>query len=252
MAVFSRPGTSHNLSMGIVGLPNVGKSTLFNALTLQSVPAEKFPFCTIEPEEGRVEFKDDRFDHLVNLYKPSSKVPAYLTIFDIAGLIKGAYKGEGLGNHFLDHIRRTDGIFHVVRCFDDTEVVHVDGDTNPLRDVKIIKDELRFKDLEMIDNQMTAQKRATVTDPIKKKFESATYQKLKDTLEEKWANEAEWTQDEAKFISGLNLFTTKEMIYLANISEDDYINNNENKHLKSLMAAEKKRNFQQQIFVKIS
>ncbi|KRH95141.1 putative GTP-binding protein (ODN superfamily) [Pseudoloma neurophilia] len=239
MTVFSRPGTSHNLSMGIVGLPNVGKSTLFNALTLQSVPAENFPFCTIAPEEGRVEFKDERFDFLVDLYKPSSKIPAYLTIFDIAGLIKGAYKGEGLGNQFLDHIRRTDGIFHVVRCFDDTKVIHVDGDTNPLRDVKIIKDELRFKDLEMVENQMNAHKRATVTDPIKKKFETETYKKLKDILDEKWANEVEWTQDEANFVSTLNLLTTKEMIYLANISEDDFNNNIENKHLKTLMNAEK-------------
>lgn len=239
MAVFSRPGKSHNLSIGIVGLPNVGKSTLFNSLTKRCVPAENFPFCTIDPEEGRVEYPDERFQFLVDLHKPKSHIPGYLSIFDIAGLIKGASKGEGLGNEFLDQIRRTDGIFHVVRCFDDPEITHVDGDTNPLRDVKIIKDELRFKDLNFIENTIEKHKRETIVDPIKKKFETQIYKKLKDVLEEKWANEVEWTQDEIKFISSLNLLTTKEVIYLANITEDEYTNNIENIHLKNLLNAEK-------------
>lgn len=239
MTIFSRPGKSHNLSVGIVGLPNVGKSTLFNALTKRSVPAENFPFCTIDPEEGRVEYPDERFEFLVNLYKPKSQIPGYLSIFDIAGLIKGASKGEGLGNEFLDQIRRTDGIFHVVRCFDDPQITHVDGDTNPIRDVKIVKDELRFKDLKFIEKSIEKHKRETIVDPIKKKFETQTYTKLRDVLEEKWANEINWTQEEVKFISSLNLLTTKEVIYLANITEEEYTNNIENVHLKKLLNAEK-------------
>lgn len=157
--IFSRPGKSHNLSMGTVGLPNVGKSTLFNALTKRSVPAANYPFCTITPEEGRIEVQDERFIHLVDLYKPKNIVPAYLTVIDIAGLIKGASEGLGLGNEFLENIRRTDGIFQVVRCFEDESILHVNDDIDPIRDITTIKDELRFKDLQIITKKLEKQRR---------------------------------------------------------------------------------------------
>ncbi|ELA47626.1 GTP-binding protein YchF [Vavraia culicis subsp. floridensis] len=237
--MFSRPGKSHNLSMGIVGLPNVGKSTLFNALTKRSVPAANYPFCTITPEEGRIEIPDERFDYLVNLYKPKSVVPAYLSIIDIAGLIKGASQGLGLGNEFLENIRRTDGIFQVVRCFEDENIVHVDEDIDPLRDVKTIKDELRLKDLQIITKRIEKQKRETVVDAKKKKFETQTLDKLREILEIKWTNEAEWTPDEVEYLNTLNLLTTKEVVYLANISEDEYDNKLVNKHLRALIKAER-------------
>lgn len=237
-AVFLRPGKSHNLSMGIVGLPNVGKSTLFNALTKRSVPAENYPFCTISPEEGRIEIPDVRFDHLVKLYQPKNVVPAYLTVIDIAGLIKGASKGLGLGNEFLENIRRADGIFQVVRCFEDENIVHVDDDIDPLRDVKTIKDELRLKDLQMIERKIEKHKRETVVDIKRKKFEVQTLDKLQNILSSKWANEAEWTADEAKYLCTFNLLTVKKIVYLANISEDDYKNKRVNKHLRALLNVE--------------
>ncbi|ELQ76797.1 putative GTP-binding protein (ODN superfamily) [Trachipleistophora hominis] len=237
--MFSRPGKSHNLSMGIVGLPNVGKSTLFNALTKRSVPAANYPFCTITPEEGRIEIPDERFEYLVNLYKPKSVVPAYLSVIDIAGLIKGASQGLGLGNEFLENIRRTDGIFQVVRCFEDENIVHVDEDIDPLRDVRTIKDELRLKDLQIITKRIEKQKRETVVDVKKKKFETQTLDKLKEVLEVKWTNEAEWTPDEIEYLNTLNLLTTKEVVYLANISEDEYNNKLVNKHLRALIKTER-------------
>lgn len=237
--IFQRPGKSHNLSMGIVGLPNVGKSSLFNALTKRNVPAANYPFCTVSPEEGKVIISDERFDFLVDLYKPNSKIPAYLTIYDIAGLIKGASEGLGLGNEFLENIRRADGIFHVVRCFDDENIVHVDESVDPIRDIKTIKDELRLKDLQIITRKMEKHKRETITDPIKKKFETAVLEKLVSVLKTKWTNESEWTPHEIEFLSALNLLTTKEVVYLANISEDEYQNKKVNKHLAAILKSEK-------------
>jgi len=174
-----RPGNT--LKMGIVGLPNVGKSTLFNLLTKLNVPAENYPFCTIDPTEARVPVPDSRFDWLVSLYKPASAVPAFLTVTDIAGLVRGASTGEGLGNAFLSHIRAVDGIFHVVRAFDDEEVIHVEGNIDPIRDFEIISEELLKKDIETMEKQLDKAekefKRAGRDDKTKKE-ELATVQKI--------------------------------------------------------------------------
>lgn len=141
--LWGRPGNT--LKMGIVGIPNVGKSTLFNLLSNLSVPAQNFPFCTIEPNLAKVHVSDPRFDKLVEMWKPKSQVTAALSILDIAGLVPGASKGEGLGNAFLSHIREVDGIYHVVRAFDDVEVIHTELEVNPVRDLQIIFDELLLK-----------------------------------------------------------------------------------------------------------
>jgi len=147
--IIGRIGT--NLKMGIVGLPNVGKSTFFNILTKLQAAAENFPFCTIDPNEGRVPVPDARFDFLCSKYNPASAQPAYLNVVDIAGLVKGAHEGKGLGNAFLSHIKACDGIYQMIRIFDDEEIIHVEGDVDPIRDLEIIQEELRLKDIEFIE-----------------------------------------------------------------------------------------------------
>jgi len=146
--IVGRMGT--NLKMGVVGLPNVGKSTFFNILTRLTAAAENFPFCTIDPNKGRVPVPDPRFEELCDIYSPVSKVPAYLNVTDIAGLVKGAAEGQGLGNAFLSHIKACDAIYMMVRVFDDEDIVHVEGDVNPIRDIEIINHELVLKDQEML------------------------------------------------------------------------------------------------------
>jgi len=162
---------SNSLTMGIVGLPNVGKSTLFNILTKLSVPAENYPFCTINPNEARVNVPDERYDWLVNFHKPASQVPAALSITDIAGLIRGASKGEGLGNAFLSHIRAVDGIFQVIRIFEDAEVTHVEGAIDPVRDLQIIVDELILKDIDTTEKREEVLKRELQHKKDKKKLQ---------------------------------------------------------------------------------
>ena len=219
---------SNNLKIGVVGLPNVGKSTLFNALTNSGARAENFPFCTIDPEEARVAVPDERFEWLCSVFKPASRVPAYLTVIDIAGLVKGAAEGLGLGNAFLSHIRAVDGIFHVVRAFSDEEVLHVEGDVNPLRDLEIIVEELRLKDAEFLGKQLELTKKALRghESDKQKQFEAATLQKVHDwvVLEGRQVRHADWTSKEvSEVINSLQLLTAKSVVYLVNVSEKEFL-----------------------------
>ncbi|KAF7854165.1 hypothetical protein EAF04_010462 [Stromatinia cepivora] len=237
--LLGRPG--NNLKSGIVGLANVGKSTLFQAITKCSLgnPAN-FPFATIDPEESRVIVPDERYDWLCEKYNPKSRVPAHLTIYDIAGLTRGASKGEGLGNAFLSHIRAVDAIFQVVRCFDDAEIIHIEGDVDPVRDLTIISDELRIKDIEFVEKALEAQKKLTrrggqSLEMKKLKEEEATIEKVLAMLNDgKDVRKGNWSPKEIECINPLFLLTAKPVVYLINLSEKDYIRK-KNKHLAKVM-----------------
>lgn len=222
--LIGRVGT--NLKVGIVGLPNVGKSTFFNVLTKSSAQAENFPFCTIDPNESRVPVPDARYDHLCEFYKPASKVPAFLNVTDIAGLVKGASEGQGLGNAFLSHIKACDALFHLTRAFEDDDVTHVEGDVNPVRDLEIILDELRLKDLEYLAGAHDKLEKLAVRGGEKKlKPEYDTVTKVKKLLEEdkKHVRFCEWDSKEIEVLNKHLFITSKPMIYLVNLSEKDYI-----------------------------
>ncbi|RAO65448.1 uncharacterized protein BHQ10_001460 [Talaromyces amestolkiae] len=230
-----RPG--NNLKSGIVGLANVGKSTLFQAITKSSLgnPAN-FPYATIDPEEARVIVPDARYDWLCEQYKPKSRVPANLTVYDIAGLTRGASTGAGLGNAFLSHIRAVDAIFQVVRCFDDAEIIHVEGDVDPVRDLNIISEELRLKDIEFtekaLENLAKQTRRGGQSLEMKKlKEEEATVAKVLQWLKDgKDVRKNDWTPKEVEVINPLFLLTAKPVVYLVNLSEKDYLRQ-KNKHL---------------------
>ncbi|MDE6790029.1 MAG: redox-regulated ATPase YchF [Ruminococcus sp.] len=219
------------MKLGMVGLPNVGKSTLFNALTNAGAESANYPFCTIEKNIGIVSVPDERLDKLAEMYEPDKFTPATLEFVDIAGLVKGASKGEGLGNKFLADIREVDAIVHVVRCFEDTNIIHVDGSINPLRDIETINLELIFSDIEMIERRIDRAKKASKGD---KKYlaEVDFLERLKEHLESgKSARGFDFTDDERELIKSTPLLSAKPVIYAANLSEDDFsgnIENNEN------------------------
>jgi GTP-binding protein YchF len=210
------------VKLGIVGLPNVGKSTLFNSLTKAGAESANYPFCTIDPNVGVVAVPDERLDKLAEMYHSKKVVPAVIEFVDIAGLVKGASKGEGLGNQFLGNIRETDAIIHVVRCFEDSNIVHVDGSIDPLRDIETINIELIFSDIEVLDRRFAKQKKLASNNKEAAK-EVAFIEKLKAFLEEgNLAKNYECRDDDEKaFMNEYNLLTSKPVIYAANVAEDD-------------------------------
>jgi len=215
-----------SLTAGIVGLPNVGKSTLFNAITKKNILAANYPFATIDPNVGTVIVPDKRVDKLSKMYNPTRTIPTTFEFTDIAGLVKGASNGEGLGNKFLSHIREVDAIVEVVRCFEDKNIIHVDGEIDPIRDIEVINLELILSDLEIIDNRIN--KIAKKAQTSKNKDDLLEYNllvRIKENLEKNIpARKLEFTEDELKLISSFNLITLKPIIYVANVSEEDIMN----------------------------
>ncbi len=211
------------MKLGIVGLPNVGKSTLFNSLTKAGAESANYPFCTIDPNVGVVTVPDERLDVLGEMYHTKKIIPAAIEFVDIAGLVKGASKGEGLGNQFLANIREVDAIVHVVRCFEDSNIVHVDGSINPLRDIETINLELIFSDLEILERRIAKTAKVARNDKSAAK-ELSLLEKIKSHLEEgKLAKTFTETEDEEEqlWMAGYNLLTYKPVIYAANVAEDD-------------------------------
>ena len=230
------------MKIGIVGLPNIGKSTLFNAITEAGAECANYPFCTIEPNVGTVTVPDARLDKLAEMYDPKKVTPTIIEFVDIAGLVKGASKGEGLGNKFLSHIREVDAIAHVVRCFDNSDIVHIDGSIDPIRDIETINLEQIFADLEMVDKRIDKTKKLMKSGDKKYKLELDFFEKLKAHMEEgKSARSFDISEDDKLYMKDLFLLTTKPVLYVANISEDD-IENDDNDFVKKLKEYAKDEN----------
>lgn len=232
-----------SLTAGIVGLPNVGKSTLFNAITNQKILAENYPFATIEPNVGVVTVPDERMDKLKEMYEPNKFISTAYEFTDIAGLVKGASKGEGLGNKFLSHIREVDAIVEVVRCFDDGKIIHVDGAPDPIRDIETINLELAIADLDVINNRLErVSKKARTTKNKDDIIEVEALEKSKKALlENRPLRQVDYTEDEKKLLKSYSFLTLKPIIYLANIKENE-LGNEENNYVKQVKEYAMKEN----------
>lgn len=232
-----------SLEVGIVGLPNVGKSTLFNAITKAGAEAANYPFCTIEPNVGVVAVPDARLEVLTKLYSSKKTTPASVRFVDIAGLVKGASKGEGLGNKFLEHIRQVDAIAHVVRCFEDENITHVADTIDPLRDIDTIQTELCLADLDVVDKRLAKVAKLLKSGSKEAKLEAEILERVKNSLDEaKPARSLNLTDDELFLIRDANLLTLKPTLYIANVAEDDLLE--ENSYVKKVRALAAKEDAQ--------